>query len=205
MLELMLNGALFQCLAQRQYRETPSLNLDPTDSLRMLITHLSTIIRESETGDSEIESNSIAIFNILRQDWMQYAFNLKTGSIIQQLADWNILNHLGDNPANNVRSLYFGLSKNVHERVEYTDAGRAIEEGKELFDWPASILSQSLNDFLGSFHLAMEMGVIIILNILASKIPHEVFQDKARQLINREEFKKADLRRASQLLKTWHS
>ena len=204
-LELMINGALFQCLAQRQHRENPSPNLDPTDSLRMLVTHLSTIIRELERGDSEIESNSIAIFNILRQDWMQYAFNLKTSSVIQQLADWNILNHLGDNPANNIRSLYFRLSKNVHERVEYTDAGRAVEEGKELFDWPAPILSQSLNDFLEDFHLAMEMGVIIILNILASKISHEVLQDKALQLINNEEFKRADLRRASQWLKTWHS
>lgn len=203
-LELILNGALFQCLAQRQHRENPSPNLEPIDSLRMLTTHLSTVIRELEM-DPEMESNSVAIFNILRGDWMQYVFSLKTSSVIQQLADWYIFYHLGDNPANMVRSLYFRLSKNVHERVEYTDAGRAVEEGKEMFDWPAPILSQSLAGFLEDFHSTMEIGVITILNILASKISSERFQDKAQQLINKEAFKKADLRRAAQLLKNWRS
>ena len=202
-LELILNGALFQCLAQRQNRENPSPNVEPTDSLRMLTTHLSTVIRELEIDDSEMESNSIAIFNILRQDWMQYALSLKTSSVIQQLADWYIFSHLGDNPANMVRSLYFRLSKNVHERVEYTDAGRAVEEGKEVFDWPAPILSQSLADFLEDFHSAMEIGVITNLNILASKISRDRFQDKAQQLINKVAFKQANLRRSAQLLKNW--
>lgn len=151
-----------------------------------------------------MERNSIAIFDILRGDWMQYVFSLKTDSVIQQLADWNVFYYLGDNPINMVRSLYFRLSKNVHEIVEYTDAGRAVEEGKELFVWPAPILSNSLISFLGDFHLAMEIGVITILNILASKISRERSQDKARQLVNEEAFKKADLRRSAQLLKNWH-
>lgn len=204
-LELILNGAFFQCLAQTILRENPSANLEPTDSLRMLATHLSTAIRESDIDESEIEKNSIAIFDILRGDWMQYAFNLKTSSVIQQLTDWYIFSNLSDNPTNVVRGLYFRLSKNVHEIVEYTDAGRAIEEGKELFEWPAPVLSQSLISFLEDFHLAMEIGVITILNILASKISRDRLMGKAQQLVNEEAFKKAYLRHASQLLKNWYA
>jgi hypothetical protein len=169
----------------------------------MLATHLSTVIRESDIDNSEIEKNSIAIFDILRKDWIQYVFSLKTSSVIQQLADWHIFNHLSDNPTNVVRGLYFRLSKNVHEIVEYTDAGRAIEEGKELFEWPAPVLSQSLISFLEDFHLAMEIGVITTLNILASKISRDSLLGKAQQLVNEEAFKKAYLKHASKLLKNW--
>jgi hypothetical protein len=204
-LELILNGAFFQCLAQKVLRENTSTHLEPNDSLRLLVTHLSTVIRESDINDSEIAKNSMAIFGILRGDWMQYAFSLKTGSVIQQLTDWGIFNHLGDNPNDLVRGLYFRLSKNVHEIVEYTDAGRAIEEGKELFEWPTPVLSKSLISFLEDFHLAMEIGVIPILNILASKIPRRNLLDKARQLENEETLKKAHLKYASQLLREWYT
>lgn len=200
-LELIINGAFFQCLAQTVLRENASTHLEPNDSLRLLVTHLSTVIQESDTDDSEIAKNSMAVFDILRGDWMQYAFSLKTSSIIQQLADWGIFNHLGDNPNDVVHGLYFKLSKNVHEIVEYTDAGRAIEEGKELFEWPTPVLSKSLISFLEDFHLAIEIGVITILNILASKITHDKLVVKARQLENEGAFKKAHLKHASQLLK----
>lgn len=202
-LELIINGAFFQCLAQKELRKNPSINIEPNDSLRLLVTHLSTAIRESEVDDSEIEKNSMAIFDILRGEWVQYAFSLKTSSIIQQLSDWGIFNHLGDNPIDIVRGLYFRLSKNVHEIVEYTDAGRAIEEGKELFEWPAPILSQSLISFLEDFHSAMEIGVITILNMMESKISNDTLIGKAQQLVNQDAFKKAHLKHASQLLKNW--
>lgn len=201
--ELVLNGALFQCLAQRRFRESPRLALEPIDSLRMLITHLSTTIREEGIDDSELESNSIAIFNILRGDWMQYAFHLSTSSIIQQLADWGVFNHLGDNSVNIVKSLYFELSRSVHERVEYTDAGRAIEEGKEIFEWPAPILAQSLSEVLNDFHLAMEIGIIMLLNLFAGYISPDQLSLKCQQLLSSEAFKLADLKQATKLLKRW--
>ena len=177
--------------------------MEPTDSLKMLVTHLSTTIREEEIDESELESKSIAIFNILRGDWMQYAFHLNTSSIIQQLVDWSAFDHLGDNPVNIVKSLYFELSRNVHERVEYTDAGRAIEEGKEIFEWPAPILSQSLSDYLDNFHLAMEIGVVMLLNLLVSYIPPDRLNQKCQQLLSNEAFKLANLKQANLLLKRW--
>jgi len=203
-LELILNGALFQCLAQGKFRDSPSPNLEPVDSLRMLTTHLSTVIRESRIEDSKLEGNSIVIFDILRGDWMQYAFSLKTGSVIQQLADWGTFQYLGDNPANTVRSLYFNLSKNVNARVEYTDAGRAMEEGKEIFELHSPILTQSLADFLEDFHFAMEIGVIAILNVLASKIIRKKFEEKAEQLVESDAFKRSNLNKANKLLGDWN-
>jgi len=202
-MELVLNGALFQCLSQSKLRGNPGMALEPIDSLRMLITHLSTTIREEGIDDSELESNSIAIFNILRGDWMQYAFHLSTGSIIQQLADWGVFDHLGDNSVNIVKSLYFELSRSVHERVEYTDAGRAIEEGKEIFEWPAPILAQSLSEILNSFHLAMEVGIVILLNLLVAYIPPDRLSQKCHRLLSSEAFKLADLKQTAKLLKRW--
>ena len=202
-MELVLNGALFQCLAQRRFRESPSQALEQIDSLRMLITHLSTTVREEGIDDSELESNSIAIFNILRGDWMQYAFHLSTGSIIQQLVDWSVFDNLGDNSVSIVKNLYYALSRSVHERVEYTDAGRAIEEGKGIFEWPAPILAQSLSDYLDNFHLTMEIGVVMMLNLLASNIPPDRFNQKRQQLLSIEEFKLANLKRANLFLRRW--
>jgi len=202
-MELVLNGALFQCLSQSKLRGNPGMALEPIDSLRMLITHLSTTIREEGIDDSELESNSIAIFNILRGDWMQYAFHLSTGSIVQQLADWGVFDHLGDNSVNIVKSLYFELSRSVHERVEYTDAGRAIEEGKEIFEWPAPILAQSLSEILNNFHLAMEVGIVILLNLLVAYIPPDRLSQKCHRLLSSEAFKLADLKQTAKLLKRW--
>ncbi len=101
-----------------------------------------------------------------------------------------------------MRSLYFRLSQNVHERVEYTDAGRAIEEGKEIFELHAPILAQSLSDFLADFHSVMEIGVIMILNVIASRMPQDQLQDKAKQFLDSEDFKLAELRKANRLLKS---
>jgi hypothetical protein len=204
-LELILKGALSQCLSQREFRESPSPNLRPTDSLSMLASRLSGLIREATAEDSELKSNSFAIFNILRDDWMQYTFSLDINSIIQQLADWDILNPLGDNPANIVRSLHLKLSRNMHEIVEYTDAGRAIAEGQAIFEWPAPILAQSLSDFLEDFHSTMEIGVILILNLLALNIPTDRLLYKFKLLIDNETFKRAELGKATKLLMKWNS
>ena len=91
----------------------------------------------------------------------------------------------------------------MHEQVEYADSGRAVEEGTEIFEWPAPILSQSLLEFLDDFHCAMEVGVIAVLDQLAQQIPHGRLWDKSQQLLDSEAFNLADLMSTTKLLKRW--
>ena len=201
--ELLLKGVLFQCLAHSTYRERPSPALKPTDALALFSSHLSSMIKERASDATELESNTAAIFDLLGGDWMQSAFRLEMGSVVQQVADWGILGGLHGSPAKMVCELYGRLSENVHERIERTDIGRATEEGVEIFEWPAPILAESLSEFLSEFHLAMEMGVIAELNLLHRVVPSAQLAEKCQQLLRDQAFRMADLGQAAKLLKGW--
>jgi hypothetical protein len=202
-LELVLRGVFFQCLAQRKFRESPSRVLKPTEALSILTSNLSTVIRQKQIDDTDFEKNSMLIFDVLRGHWMQDILRLDLGSIARQIDDWGMIDGLEEKPAEIIGELYGQLSQNVHERVEYTDSGRAVEEGAGIFEWPSPILSQSLSEFLDDFHLAMEVGVIAVLHQLAYQIPYGRLRGKCQQLLDNEAFKLADLRRTTKLLNRW--
>ena len=110
---------------------------------------------------------------------------------------------LGEKPASIIGELYGRLSQNVHQRVEYTDSGRAIEEGVDMFERPVPILRQSLFEFLDEFQLAMDVGVITLLNQLARNVPNDQFRKKCRQLLSAKTCRVAELRHSTKLLKRW--
>jgi len=203
--ELLFKGVLFQCLAHSIYRERLSSALKPTDALVLFSSHLSSMIKERTSDVTELESNTVVIFDLLGGDWMQSAFRLDMRSVVQQVADWGILGRLHDDPARTVCDLYGHLSENVHERIERTDIGRAIEEGTDIFEWPAPILPKSLVEFLDEFHLAMEAGVIAELNLVRTMVPDSRLREKCQQLLRNQAFRMANLGQASKLLKDWSS
>lgn len=209
-LELLLKGSFFQCLAQKKLRKSREEVLEPTDLVSILTSNVPDLIRDSHIDDADLDSNSSLIFDLLRSHWMHDLLRLDLSSIIKQVDGWGMLNGLelegnrpDRRPSESVRDLYGRLSQNVHERVEYTDSGRAVEEGGEIFEAHAPILKQSLLEFRQEFHKAMEIGVIIVLNQLARRIPEDRLQDKSRQLLNSESFNSADLKSARKLLKRW--
>ncbi len=195
--ELLINGALFQCLAQKTLRESPAF--EATHSLSLLASQLSSLLKQNRLDPAALETASASIFDLMKGDWMQSAFRIDIGSKIQQLTDWAILKGL-DEPRI-VRKLYGRLSENVHQRIEHTDIGRAIEEGEEIFEWPPKILAESLNDFLGEFHLAIDIGVVVELNLLVQKLPRDRLREKDLQLLNNQDFRTANLKQAKRLLK----
>ena len=201
-LELVLKGALFQCLARDGFRSKLSPALKETDTVKMLATHLSTMIKEGGKVGAELESYSFAIFNLLKGDYLQLASHLEVKSIAQQVADWGILNGV-PNPKRTVLDLYRGLSRNVHEQEEYTDTGRALHEGAKAFQHPAPILPQSLSEFLDEFRSVMDLGVITLLNLLHHTIPHDRLRDKSQQLLDHNVFEAAKLRETVTLLQSW--
>jgi hypothetical protein len=201
--EFLLSGILYQCLAYSRFREAPSSALKPTDALTMLAGHLSSMMKERRINVTELESNSAAIFDLLRGDWTLSPFRLEMHSIIPQLAEWGILAELHDEPARVVRELYGRLSEYVYQRIELRDVGRAIEEGAEIFGYPAPILAESLSEFLDEFHLAMEVGVIAELNLLYTAIPGDRLRQKCQRFLHNGAFGVADFRQATKLLKRW--
>ncbi len=56
---------------------------------------------------------------------------------------------------------------------------------------------------LNHFHLAMEIGIIMLLNMLAGYISPDRLHQKCQQLLSSEAFKLADLKQATKLLKRW--
>jgi len=202
-LELLLKGSYFQCLAQKDFREDANKVLKPTDAVSILTSNTSSLISQYHADDTDLEKNSMLIFDVLRGHWSQDLFRLDLSSITRQVDGWGMIEGLEGNPAEIIGDLYGELSQNVHERVEYTDSGRAVEEGTDIFEWPAPILGQSLSEFLRDFHLAMEVGVISVLNQLARQIPHAILQEKSRQLLDSDGFDLANLRSSTKLLKRW--
>ena len=202
-LELVLRGVLSQCLAQRYFRDRPSSVLGPTDFLAILMRSLSDEIKEKQIKTGDLEDNTIEIFSVLHGHWMEDLLRLKPASIIKQIADWDMLRGLGSSPDREIGDIYTELSSNAHERVKYTDSGRATEEGAELFEWPAPILKDSLEEFLSCFHQSMEVGVIAVLNQVSRQFTGDMFKQMCHNVLNNENFRLADMRRATKLLKSW--
>ncbi len=202
-LELLLKGSYFQCLSQKEFREDRNKVLKPTDWVSILTSNMSSLIRQGRVDDIDLKKDSMLVFQVLRGHWSQDLFHPEVRSIVRQLDSWGMLEGTEGNPVELIGELYGELSQNVHERVEYTDSGRAVEEGSEIFELPAPILGQSLSEFLGDFHLAMDIGVVSVLNQLARRISPAMLQERSRQLLVTEGFDLANLRSATKLLKRW--
>ncbi len=202
-LELLLNGALFQCLAVRRFRETPSVWLRPTDSLSILFEQLSDSIKRGDIDALELESNSAAIFDHIKRDWLLSAFGLQMKEIIRQLADWGMFNGIENDATKTVGDAYGSLSINVHAGIQHTNVGRAVDEGAKIFELPAPILQESLFEFLDDFHSTTEIAVITELNILSGFVERGRLVDVCNGLLQSEEFRLANLKQATRLIEGW--
>ncbi len=199
-LELLLNGVLFQCLAEKRFRETPSPSLKPTDSLSILFKELSNSIMRGDIDALELETSSAAIFDHIKRDWLLSAFGLQMKEVIRQVADWGILNGIANDPVKTVGDLYGNLSLDVHAGVQHTNLGRAADEGAKIFEWPVPILTESLLEFLEDFHSAMEIAVITELNLLGGLVERDKVVEKCSGLLQSEDFQLANLRQATKMI-----
>lgn len=202
-LELTMNGALFQCLAEKRSRETPSPSLKPTDSLSLLFEYLSDSIKRGEVDVSQLETNSAAIFDHIKRDWLLSAFGLQMKEVIKQVADWEVLNGVDNDPVKTLGDLYGNLSLDVHAAIQHTNLGRAADEGSKIFEWPAPILTESLYEFLEDFHSAMEIAIIIELNLLSGLVERDRLVEKCSGLLQSEDFHLASLKQANRLIRKW--
>lgn len=142
-----------------------------------------------------------------QEDYLPYATwaDLFDWLVKEVIAEGGMLEGLEEKPEKIAGELYGQLSENAHERVERTDSGRAIEEGTDIFEWPAPILRKSLLEFLDDFHLAMEIGVVAVLNQLSDRVPGDRLRDNSKRLLGDEVFKSAHLKYSTKLLKGWAS
>jgi hypothetical protein len=199
-LELLLNGALFQCLAKKRFRETPSPSLKPTDSLSILFEELSNSIERGDIDALELESNSAAVFDHIKRDWLLSAFGLQMRETIKQVADWGMLDGIANDPVKTVSDLYGSLSLDVHAGVQQTNLGRAVGEGAKIFECPAPILSGSLFEFLEDFNSVMETAVITELNLLSGLVERDRLVETCKRLLQNDEFQLANLKQATRVI-----
>ncbi len=119
---------------------------------------------------------------------------------IRQLADWGMLNGIANDPVKTVGDLYGDLSLDVHASVQQTNLGRAADEGAEILEWPAPILTESLYEFLEDFHSAMEIAVITELNLLSGLVERDRLVETCKRLLQNDEFQLANLKQATRVI-----
>lgn len=183
--------------------EQGTSSLKPTDSLAIQCQRLPERIKDGELDASELEANSAAIFDLLREDWLSSAFTVQIGSTVRLLADWGMFAGMDHDPVKTVSDLFGNLSAGAHTRITHTNAGRAVEEGAEIFEWPAPLLAESLSEFLGDFHLTMETMVIAELTLLSHFVEDSSLRTKCQRLLENEVLAAANLAQVTRLLQRW--
>lgn len=174
-LELVLRGALLECLAHKKFRENAKIiekeaRAKIEGSNKTILDWLNSIIQlKPEIGD-ELERTSAGIFDKiapLSEDpkLEKLIIMLKPRIIIKQLLAWKILHPFQPDEVN---SVYRKLSREVHVIPDKTDIGRRLLHEKEIFE--VKIIQEELEGFLKLLHKVMDLAVVIELNVLSDWI-----------------------------------
>ena len=181
-LELVIKGAFWECLAHKKFRENAKViekAVLRSDKLRKTILDwLNDIIQQKPEIESELERISAGIFDkiaLLFKDpeLERLVLVLKPKVILNQLSAWKILDPYRQDE---VYEIYKDLSQEVHVIPDKTDIGRRLLCEKEIFE--VEIIPSELEKFLKTLHKVMDIAIVIELNILSDWIAQ--LEDKTK-------------------------
>jgi|GEM_PF-2327501 len=190
-LDMLFQGLFFQCLSQKSFRER-GLNqkVQKFKEVVKLVNQLNNYLKRNTEEIEELKKDPIHIFNIIEKIIREPRPECR-GMYIQ-LAEWGLF-YLYDEPINMLFKLYRKLAYNAHENIGTTDIGRAVKEGKEIFEFPNSILPKSLNEFLEDYHKVIDIWAVGTLNILRLMLPEDHVKRKFQKLQKHSLFEAAQL------------
>ena len=177
-LELLLKGAFWECLAHKKFRDNAEIVKEKAStkirrSRKTILDWLNNdVIAQNPSIEKELEEVSAEIFD---NDKIGHIFEDSTlrklipkpKVIIEQLAAWGILDSI-PNPIDNVYKIYDDLSGEVHVIPDKTDIGRRLLSQKELFE--IDVMPEELNKFMMILHEVVDIGIVIELSVLSDWI-----------------------------------
>ena len=174
-LELVIKGAFWECLAHKKFREKAHIiekqaKVKIDESRKTILDWLNDIIRQKPEIGSELEEISAGIFDKIAllteyPELERLIIALRPKVVISQLSAWGILNPYHQDE---VYEIYKKLSREVHVIPDKTDIGRRLLRGRRLFE--VDIIPEELEGFLRLLHRIMDISIVIELNVLSDWI-----------------------------------
>ena len=176
-LELLLRGAFWECMAHKRFRENAGVLKKKLRKMKIngrevsILDFFNDVFKRDPEKEEDLERVSGGIFDILApvfedKELRRLVPDLRT--IVEQLESWGIL-HPIPNPVEAIyEGIYGELSKDVHVIPDRTDIGRRLLRGENLFE--TAVIPEELDKFLELLREAMDVGVVVELNILGEWI-----------------------------------
>lgn len=171
-LELIISGAFWECLAHKKYRRNAEVikkeRVKIEGSKRTILDWLNGVIQLKPGIEDNLEQISAGIFDKIAPLFENPKFEKlipKPRTIIKQLSVWQILDPYQQDE---IYGVYKKLSKEVHVIPDKTDIGRRLLREKKLFE--VEIVPEELEGSLKFLHKVMDIVIVIELNILSDWI-----------------------------------
>ena len=169
-LELVLRGALWECLAHREYRERAYVierraRAKVYGKRRTILDWLQEIIQRAPQVEKDFERVSGAIFDKISplfRDPELRRLVPRPKVVVEQLAEWRILTPYS---ADEVYAVYSELSEEVHVAPDRTDLGRRLLRERDLFK--VEVIPEEINKYLRLLHRTMDVSIVVELNVLS--------------------------------------
>jgi len=197
MLELLVKGAFYECLAHGKFRKQWILKSGcPADRLRK---ELISKIEACEEARTILEKDSSYIFELLSEPL--YKIRLRFQNLVKQLVHWGLLYPLRSDEAFKViNDVYQELCLNVHQYPSKTDSGRAVTEKGELFE--QKVLKKSLRQFLRLWVHVIDIATLMSVNIFKAKRNRNELKAISSEIVKTEEFRRAEIPLTKRLTNT---
>ena len=174
-LELVIKGAFWECLAHKKFRENAKV-IEREARIRIgefrgtILDWLNDIIQRKPEIEDELEKISAGIFDKIAplfkdSELEKLVVALKPKVVLNQLSVWKILDPYRQDE---VYKIYRKLSREVHVIPDKTDIGRRLIRRKEIFK--VEIIPGELEEFLKVLHKIMDIAIVIELNVLSDWI-----------------------------------
>jgi hypothetical protein len=165
-LELLLKGAFWECLAHKNFRDDSGV-LEKEDKSKKLKLLLNERINDESGIEKQLEEVSVTIHDMIVDVIENPAYRPYMRTIVKQLEAWDIFNPIS-NPWRVVNNFYGELSADVHVIPDKTDIGRRLLSQKDLFE--TEVIPDELRKFMKVLHGVVDIGMVIELNVLSDWI-----------------------------------
>lgn len=193
-LETLIRGAFFEGFAHKEYRN----RVDFTDfkydrKTKRLFRQIKTLLEENSIIDTEIETLSAGIYDLIGPLLIQHKYQPTFKTIVEQVLNWGFLRGL-DNPLEIIyQRQYAFLSKNVHIIPNMTDIGRALIN-ESVNPYQLTIFNSSyLKKYLHEFNQIIDIGILLVVNIMSKNLNIDTVRQKVLAEITRKDFQQLPL------------
>lgn len=178
-LELLLKGAFFECLAHKDFRkDAPVLSKDKRG--KNLLEWLNEIVKRAPAIEDEFEKMSGGIYDKIAPIVDDQNFRPSIPTIIKQLAYWEILDPI-KNAHQPIWNLYRMLSKDVHVIPDRTDVGKILLIKPEELFVRKKVFPHLLDEYLECLKEVMDIGIVIELNILKDNLRYSEVRENLKE------------------------